>query len=217
MNYNCIICFDLESTGKSSKTAQIVQIGAICVDSRRLEIMQGTEFNILIKPLYGGEAKAEGLEELSDGAIGIHGKTHAILEESGVSLETGLSNFLSYVNDKNYSKTKWKAPIAAGYNIIGYDLPILNRDLARTKLENPFHPVYQIDVLQQMFLLFENNKNVTSLSADNLIRRYMGWKDEGSSHDALGDVIMTAELMCKTMRLLRKVASTTRFENCFGA
>ena len=49
MNYNCIICFDLESTGKSSKTAQIVQIGAICVDSRRLEIMQGTEFNILIK------------------------------------------------------------------------------------------------------------------------------------------------------------------------
>lgn len=217
MNYNTIVLFDFETTGKFSSTAQIVQIGAICVDPRRLEIIEGTEFNILIKPLYGDEAKEQNLEELSDGAIGVHGKTHAILEESGVSLEAGLNNFVSYVNDKNYSKTKWKAPIAAGYNIIGYDLPILNRDLTRTNLETPFHPVYQIDVLQQMFLFFENDKKVTSLSADNLIRRYMGWKDEGASHDALGDVIMTAELMCKTMRSIRKTASTTRFENCFGA
>lgn len=216
MNFNALCCYDFESTGRFAESAQIVQIGAIMIDPRRLEIIEGTEFDILVKPLYSDSAKAMGLEELSDGAIKIHGKTHELLAEKGVSFESAMANFVEYVNSHNPAKTKWKAPIAAGYNINNYDSVILKRDLARCGLDNPFHPIYAVDGLQFMFGLFENDKNVTSLSADNLIRRHMGWKDKGASHDALSDVIMTAELLCKTLRLMRKVASKTVFENCFG-
>ena len=216
MNYNNYVVFDFETTGVNPKTAQIVQIAALTIDGRRLDIIEGSEFNILVKPLYGEEcAKAE-LEELSEGAIRVHKKDHAILAENGVSIENATSNFKSYVDDKNFSKTKWKAPIPAGYNINGYDIPILKRDLDRTGLDSPFHPIFTVDVMQLMFLFFENDKNVSSLSADSLIRKYMGWKDEGQSHDALSDVIMTAELMIKTMRTIRKTSSGIKFEKCFA-
>jgi len=216
MNYSTVICFDLETSGISTETAQIVQIGAIAVDGRRMEIIEGSEFDILIKPLYGEECAQAGLQELTDGAINIHKKGHALLAEKGVSLETGLTSFIGYVNSHNYSKTKWKAPIPAGYNIVNYDLPILWRDLKRTGLTDPFHPSIKADVMQVMHLFFENDKNVHRLSADSLIRKHMGWKDKGESHDALGDVIMTAELFIKSMRLIRKAVSTVKFENCFA-
>ena len=202
MNYENIIVYDLETSGIDTNTAQIVQVGAVCVDARRLEIIEGSEFDVLIKPLYGEECAKAGLQELTDGAINIHKKGHALLAEKGVTLETGMSNFVSYVNTHN--------------NINNYDTPILKRDLARTGLSSPFHPSISIDVLQLMFLFFENDKNVTRLSADSLIRKHMGWKDKGESHDALGDVIMTAEVLIKSMRLIRKAVGTVKFENCFS-
>jgi hypothetical protein len=70
-------------------------------------------------------------------------------------------------------------------------------------------------MLDFMFALFENNKDVNSLSADNLVRGYMGYS-EGTAHDAMSDVIMTAELFCRTMRMLRTTASRKNFKNAFG-
>ena len=216
MNYENFVIFDLETSGVDTNTAQVVQIGAICVDARRLEIIEGSEFDVLIKPLYGEECAKAGLQELTDGAINIHKKGHALLAEKGVSLETGISNFVSYVNTHNYGKTKWKSPIPCGYNSNNYDIPILKRDLVRTNQAYPFHPSISVDVMQLLFLFFENDKNVTRLSADSLIRKHMGWKDKGESHDALGDVIMTAEVLIKSMRLIRKAVGTVKFENCFA-
>ena len=216
MNKSLFLVTDLETGGLSTSRSQIVQIGAVVVDARRLEILEGSEFNILLKPLYGEEAEAHGLEEITEGAIAVHKKGHSLLAEKGVDAETGMKNFISYVNSHNYSKTKWQAPIVSGYNIINYDLPILHREFNRLNLVDPFHPSIKLDVMQLMFLFFENDKNVTRLSADSLIRKHMGWKDKGESHDALGDVIMTAEVLIKSMRLIRKAVGTVKFENCFA-
>jgi DNA polymerase III epsilon subunit-like protein len=216
MNYSTIVVADLETGGLSTERSQIVQIGAIAIDARRLEIIEGSEFNILTKPFYGEEAKAKGLEEITEGAIAVHKKGHALLAEKGVDIETGLKIFVTYVHSHNYSKTKWKAPIVSGYNIINYDLPILNREFNRFGIDDPFHPTIKLDVMMLMWNFFENDKNVTRLSADSLIRKHMGWKDKGESHDALGDVIMTAEVLIKSMRLIRKAVGTVKFENCFA-
>ena len=216
MNTSHYAIFDFETGGLSTSRSQVVQIGAVIVDARRLEIIEGSEFDILIKPLYGIEAEDLNLEEITQGAIAVHKKGHDLLAEKGVSLKTALDNFVSYLSEYNYSKTKWKSAIPCGYNIINYDLPILNRDLKRFGMESPFHPSIKVDVMQLMHLFFENDKNVTRLSADSLIRKHMGWKDKGESHDALGDVIMTAEVLIKSMRLIRKAVGTVKFENCFA-
>lgn len=176
--------------------------------------MPDSEFNLLVKPLRGKQCAEAGLQELDNGAIRIHGKTHEMLEKDGVSLESALNNFKDYINSHAQTKGKWKLPIAAGYNIINYDIPIIKRDLAKFDMSYIFHPRDVVDIMQLMFLFFENDKNVTSLSADNLIRGHMGYS-KGKAHDALGDVIMTAELLCKSLRLIRKIAASTKFEKCF--
>lgn len=214
MNNNNYIVWDLETGGLSNETSQIVQIGAVAIDGRRMEIIPNSEFNILIKPLYGEECAKAGLEELSDGAIKVHGKTHELLAEKGVSLESALTNFLSYVGSHAAKKGQWSRPISAGYNIVNYDHPLLRRDLKRHGMEWPFHPRDIVDVMQLMGLFFENDKNVGSLSADNLIRGYFGY-NVGKGHDALADVIMTAEVFIKSMRLIRKTVSNVKFEGCF--
>jgi hypothetical protein len=65
-----------------------------------------------------------------------------------------------------------------------------------------------------MFTMFENDRGVHSLSADNLIRGHMGYS-KGQAHDAKGDVVMTAELFCRTMKMLRYTASRKNFKNVF--
>jgi DNA polymerase III epsilon subunit-like protein len=214
MNYTDYVIWDLETTGKDPETAQIVQIAAVTVHGRKLTVKPGTEFNTLVKPLYGEEAEALGLEELSDGAINVHGKTHEMLNEAP-SLESSLKNFKDYVDDKNFKKNSWNAPIAGGYNINGYDIPILKRDLKRFKLDYPFQPVYTVDMLQWMFAFFENNKEVRSLSADNLVRNYMGYS-KANAHDALGDVHMTADLFCRSMKFIRNNVNKQNFKGCFA-
>ena len=215
MNNNNYVCWDTETTGVNSATCQIVQIGAVVIDGRRLEIIPDSEFNILVKPLYGEEAAKAGLDELTDGAIRIHGKTHAILEKDGVSLESALTNFKAYVDSHAIKKGQWSRPISAGYNIINYDHPILRRDLQKCNLDWPFHPRDIVDVMQIMGLFFENDKNVSSLSADNLIRGKFRY-NKGQAHDALGDVIMTAEVLIKSLRLIRKTVSNINFDGCFS-
>ncbi len=217
MNYNDLLFWDLETSGVNTKTAQIVQIGAVVVHGRTLKIKEGSEFNLLCKPLYGEEAATAGLEELSDGAIKIHGKTHEILKDQP-PIETVLKAFVSYVKQHNFKGTKWGAPLSCGYNTIGYDTPILKRELEKIDLDWPFHPIQQLDMMQQSAVLFENNPEVNSLSADNLIRKYMGYRDpEGmKGHDALADVIMTAEYAIKYLNLMRGVCAKTKFAGAFS-
>jgi DNA polymerase III epsilon subunit-like protein len=81
---------------------------------------------------------------------------------------------------------------------------------------NIFNRFYSVDLLSIMFCLFENNKEVNSLSADNLIRGHMGYA-KGVAHDAMSDVIMTAEVFCRTQHHLRRFASGLTFKNSLRA
>ncbi len=216
MNFNSFVLYDFETSGIDPRTAQIVQIGAIAVDGRKLEVIPNSEFNILVKPLWGEECAKANLQELTEGAIKVHKKDKELLDAKGVSLDTAINNFKSYVDQYNPKKTKWSAPIQAGYNICNYDCVILDRDLARTGVSPFFHPITKLDLYPLMFMFFENDKAISSLSADSLFRKHMGWKDKGQSHDALSDVIMTAEVMIKSLRLIRKTVSKVKFENCFA-
>lgn len=83
MNTSHYAIFDFETGGLSTSRSQVVQIGAVIVDARRLEIIEGSEFDILIKPLYGEEAEALDLEEITQGAIAVHKKGHDLLAEKG--------------------------------------------------------------------------------------------------------------------------------------
>lgn len=225
MNYRDFIVYDFETSSANPYKTQPVQIAAVVIHGRKLEIKEASEFQSLIKPEFDEEkCKQLKLDPLEDGAVAVHGKTAEILKDAP-SAESVWSNFTEYVNQHNFKKNNWSAPISVGYNIRSFDSIIVDR--LCTKDPYKFGPVdknrgeqdlfsrlHSIDLLDFMFVFFENNKDVNSLSADNLIRGYMGY-DKGTGHDAMSDVIMTAELFCRTMRMLRTTVARKNFKNAF--
>lgn len=226
MNYKDYIIFDAETTSKFAETTQPVQIAAVVVHGRKLEIKQGSEFQSLIKPVFDEqECKRLNLDPLTDEAVAIHGKTRAMLEPAP-SLKSVWSNFVDYVNEHNFNKTSWSAPILVGYNIKNFDSKIVHRICCeepwgygpkdeKFRCQGLFHPIHSLDLLDDMFKFFENDKDVNSLSMDNLVKGHMGYDDGGTAHDALSDVIATAELFCMTQRLIRKTAARIQWKGAF--
>lgn len=225
MNYRDFICYDFETTSANPYRTQPVQIAAVVIHGRKLEIKAGSEFQSLIKPIFDKEqCQKLGLDPLEDGAVAVHGKTEEILQ-SAPSVESVWKNFTDYVNQFNFKGSNWSAPISVGYNIKGFDSIIVNRLCSQAPYkfgpidnkrgeQDLFNRIHSIDMLDFMFALFENNKDVNSLSADNLVRGYMGYS-RGKAHDAMSDVIMTAELFCRVMKMLRSTASRKNFKNAF--
>ena len=52
MNYRDYIVYDFETTSANPHTTQPVQIAAVVVHGRKLEIKKGTEFQSLMKPIF---------------------------------------------------------------------------------------------------------------------------------------------------------------------
>lgn len=225
MNYRDFICFDLETTSADPLKTQPVQIAAIVIDGRKLTIKHETAFQSLIKPIFDEqECEDKGLDSLQDGAVAVHGKTREILENAP-DINSVWKNFTEWVSQFNPKKSNWMAPIPVGYNIRNFDIPIINRvmssdpynlgPLDNKKRPSLFHPVHMVDAMDFSFLLFENDKDVNSLSADNLIRGHMGYA-HGQAHDAMSDVIMTADWFCVVMKMIRVLASKKKFKGLFS-
>ena len=228
MNYRDYVVDDFETTSANPHKTQPVQIAAVVIHGRQLKIKPGSEFESLMKPVFDEEeCEKLNIDPLQDGAVAVHGKTQEILEKAP-STKSVWANFVEYVNQYNYKGSNWTAPISVGYNIRGFDSIIVNRLCdgepynfgpvnKKRGGQDIFNNIHSIDMLDFMFSLFENNKDVNSLSADNLIRGYMGYKDNGQAHDALSDVVMVAELFCKVQRMLRYTASRKNFKGMFKA
>lgn len=229
MNYRDYLLLDFETTSKFAHTTQPVQLAAVVIHGRKLQIKKGSEFNSLIRPVFDEDKCRElNLDPLTDEAISKHGKTRDMLENAP-DLKSVWSNFVNYVNQHNYNKTAWNAPIMIGYNSENFDYKIIHRICCEEpwkfgprdetyNSQSLFQPITRIDLMTTMFHLFENNKDVKSLSADNLLRGYMGWEDTvAHAHDALADVMMCAEVFCKTQRLFRDFVAEYDFKDILKA
>ena len=127
MNYRDYLIYDFETTSANPYTTQPVQIAAIVVHGRKLEIKRDSEFQSLMKPeLNVKKCEKLGVDPLEDGAVAVHGKTADMLKKAP-TIKAVWKNFIDYVNQYNFKGTNWSAPISVGYNIKGFDSIIVNR------------------------------------------------------------------------------------------
>jgi len=227
-NYNKICVFDLETDGSNPDSCSPVQIAALMVDPKRLEIIKDSEFNISLKPAML-EENPEYCYDDSD-VLDFHAKVKGTSKDKVLAewqtyqkQEHGWKTFVSYLEMYHTRSTKkncFSAPIPAGYNINRFDLPIINR-LSRiyktTNKENKtdlFYPRDVIDVMNIMFYWFEGNNELKNYSLDH-VREYLGISGEGA-HDALKDVQDTAEILIRFMKLFRSTSRKVKFKNAFG-
>lgn len=213
------IVFDFETGSRNPNKTQPTQIAALALDGRNLSL-KGT-FNSEIKPILDDdEAIAAGLDPIEDGALKVTNKTREALAEAP-SLKSVWTKFCKFVDQYNWKGEPFFAPIPVGYNIIGFDLPIINR---LCKEHGPwddkrdgqklFSKVYKVDLMDNMFMWTEGDPSIKSISMDTL-RERMGLSKE-NAHDALQDVKDTANIFIKMLKTHRAVYQNITLDKAFA-
>jgi DNA polymerase III epsilon subunit-like protein len=213
------ICFDFETGSRNPHKTQPTQIAALALDGRNLSV-KGT-FNSEICPILDDdEAIAAGLDPIEDGALKVTNKTREKLAEAP-SLKSVWSKFIKFVDQYNWKKDSFFNPIPVGYNIIGFDMIIINRlckefgpwDKTRDQ-QKLFSKVYKVDLMDNVFMWTESDPSFKSISMDSL-RERMGLSFD-NAHDALQDVKDTANIFIKLLKTHRSVYQNIAFEKAFA-
>lgn len=213
------IVFDFETGSRNPNKTQPTQIAAIALDGRNLAV-KGT-FNSEIKAILDDDkAIAEGLDPIEDGALKVTGKTRSGISKAP-ALKSVWNKFTKFVDQYNWKGEPFFAPIPVGYNIIGFDMIIINRlcqqfgqwDQTREQ-QKLFSKVYKIDLMDNMFMWTEGDPSIKSISMDTL-RERMGLATE-NAHDALQDVKDTANIFIKLLKTHRAVYQNIELDKAFA-
>lgn len=232
---NHIIFRDYETGSKNKYTCQPLQLAAVAIDLQRLEIIQDSVFDSLIKPeLDEDKCKKLGIAPIEEEALRVN---KLDLEELKKAPDAKLvwQRYLDYLKDYNLKgKTggKWDAPIVAGYNGTNFDdfIDIRMCEQYGPKLDewggwSIYHPFIKMDgqmMVQDMFFSVNITKN-GSVSMDAM-REYFGYKTEGA-HNARVDVLQGADLLIRFLRLNKELVNGNldlpkgkkiKFKNCVG-
>lgn len=214
-----IIMFDFETGGRNPLKCQPTQIAAIALDGRNFRLKG--QFNSEMRPILDDKKAAKaGLDPVEDEALKITHKTREGLAKA--PLPKGVwKKFITFVNKYNWKGTPYFAPIPAGFNIIGYDMKIVDRLCKeygpwddKRECQKLFHQIYKIDVMDDVWLWTEGDPDVKSISMDSL-RERMGLSSE-NAHDALQDVKDTANIFIKLQKSRRAVYRNMKFEKAFA-
>jgi DNA polymerase III epsilon subunit-like protein len=227
INYNKICVFDFETDGSDPRVCSPVQIASVIIDPIKLEIVPKSEFNIFFKPDV--LANDENYEYTTD-ILDFHAKVKGcskddILKEwkAYPSQEQSwkmFTNYLEMYHSRSSKKSQFSAPIAAGYNINRFDLPIVDRlsnkygNVSKELKTDIFYPRDVVDIMNLIFYWFENNGDLKSYSLDSL-RDYFGISKEGA-HDALKDVKDCADILIRFLRLHRNLSNKIKFKDSFS-
>lgn len=226
INYNKICVFDLETDGSDPRVCSPVQIAAIMVDPINLEIIKDSEFNIFMKPEV--MEKEENYEYTTD-ILDFHAKVRGCSKEQIYEQWKGypkqdhcwkmFTSYLQQYHTRSSKKSQFSAPIAAGYNINRFDLPIMHRlsekfgNLNKEGSSDIFYPRDVVDIMNIIFYWFENNNDLKNYKLDS-IREYLGMSKDGA-HDALKDVKDSANILIRFLKLHRNLSQKIKFKDAF--
>jgi DNA polymerase III epsilon subunit-like protein len=213
------VIFDMETGSRNPNKTQPTQIAALALDGRNFKL-KGT-FNSEIQPILDDEKAIKlGLDPIQDEALKITGKNREDLSKAP-SLKVVWNKFVQFVNQYNWKGEPFYAPIPVGFNILGFDMIIVDRlckeygpwDKEREK-QKLFSRVYKFDIMDNVFAWTEGDPSIKSISMDSL-RGIMGLSME-NAHDALQDVKDSANIFIKLMKTHRAVYQNMKFEKAFA-
>lgn len=223
-NYKDYIVFDFETTGKNPYGCQLTQISAVVIHGKKLTLQPGGVFDIEVKPEFDdAKAIAAGFDPVEQEALDITRKTREQLEKAVGPKEAWLQ-FSNFINKYNMKGSPYFAPIPVGYNIVNYDLPIVSRYCnmygpkdEKTGRQKLFHQIYKVDMMDIIYTWFENDDRVLKLNMDYL-RDFFGFSEESkaNAHNSLSDVVDTANIFVKFMKLHRRQNEKIKFEKSFA-
>jgi len=242
MSYrNQYLVFDIESGSTDKDTCPVLQIAADIYDYKTLELID--HFDSYIRPMKVVQRettnKKTGETRIRDVVIPL--TDEEILDENGPIKPGALlknhiqrsdiityplesivwSNFVDFCLKHKTSKDQYGKVFPCGWNIIGFDLPIISR-LTRTHKGSkfPVHPRFYFDMMQIFFYCSNHltgEAEVQSYAMD-YIRSYLGLEGDdeiGLAHNAIRDVADTGKFFVRHLKWMRSVAKKAKFKDAF--
>ena len=222
MNNRWIIVFDWETDGTDPASCNPVELAAVPIEPRPLEIKTDKAFSTVIKP--PGITKEDYFTDERKKTIEWHAKNHGVASadiitswKKGKSEKIAWKNFCEYCKKFNIEKSygNWYTePIAAGYNIIGFDLPICERLAKKHKTPMPFAKLNKMDLMDLLFYWFENLDEPKNMKLDTM-RDFFALKAE-QAHEAYSDVVDSAKLLTQFLKFHRRQSSVAKFKGAMS-
>lgn len=214
MNNRYLCCFDFETGSADKNTCQIIQIAGAIIDDRSLKVLD--TFNAWVQPDFN----AEGCEQktLQWHADNRKEPVETFVEflKQQATIDLVWPKWVSWVDRYNKSSgniTSFMAPIPCGYNIVGFDIPILERYCKKYgPLDNKgnqrlLNSVFNLDIMQHFFFWTENIDDPEVKTKLRLvdIRVWLGFDIDriNAAHNALEDVMDCVDILKKLFQVER--------------
>ena len=204
-----------------------MQLAALMINPRTLQVEPGSEFNVMMRPL---DIDDEDYMSKHRDTIEWHANLKSCTAEQIVEAwkkapmqKDAFNMFKDYLlrhHTKAKRKSHFSAPVAAGYNIEGFDNIIIRRmceaygGLNKKGEVSLFHCRDQIDGMRLVLNWFENSDELSSYSMDS-VRELLGMPSD-DAHDALQDVRDTAWVITSFIKLHRRFAEQVTFKGSFN-
>ena len=223
-DYKHICIFDFETGGLDTSSCEILQIGACILNANSHKIVD--TFQTKVCPDHP--------ELVNPEALAVNGLTLEELKNAppaSVIFPVWIDWIKKYNTDKN--KTSWGAPIPGGWNIDGFDMPILARYCKdygywdeKWNSITAMNPIFTFDVMKYFWAASRTNRDVKNCKLVTAVE-YMGLATaeeiEEHAHDAVWDVEMTAKIGGRFLNFFRKMTQVIpetgerrlKMKNCF--
>lgn len=226
-NQKKLIVFDLETSSVDPYTCDVFQIAAMAIDPVKLEVIPNSTFAIWVKP---DDVEKDDYYEKFKSTIDWHAKNFHVtpdvfLKKIKEATPEKLAweqfkQYLSHYHDRQNNQNFHSSPIPAGYNIINFDMKIIERlarkykDVQKDGGQSIFYARDIRDILHIVSLWLSPLDEVKSFSMDN-VRDYFGLSRDGG-HEALKDVEDEAKLLLKFLGLHNQLSQKITFKNVFA-
>lgn len=197
-----------------------VQLAACVIDLNNCQIEPNSEFNVVICPDELTELGSEKYYDLikerggKDNSIDWHAREvlkctpqEVIADwEKGISEKQAWKDFCEYCDEYTLSD-KWEDfPIAGGQNILGFDLPLVEKMCTKFKTAYPFAVKETFDLLNfSVPWFYYSDKPPINHKMETLRTIKAFGLTEDNQHDALKDCTDTAKVLCKFLSLKKEL------------
>jgi hypothetical protein len=242
MSYkNQFLIFDFETGDLDKDTCPVLQIAADIYDYKTLEHID--HFDSYIRPMKAVQretiSKKTGEKKIRTVPVVL--TDEEILDENGPIKRDALiknnikrediitypleklvwGNFVDFCLKHKSGKDQFSKVFPVGWNIIGFDIPILSRLTRLHKSTFPVHPWLYMDMMQIFFYCSNHltgEAEVQSYAMDYM-RSYLGLEGDdeiGLAHSATRDVADTGKFFVRHVKWMRSVAKKAKFKGAFA-
>lgn len=216
-----IMMVDFESVGSDPETCEPVQLSALVIDPYKLEIIDGSEFDIAIRP---ENIDNEDYIKLNEDSINWHAKVRnkspqeiVDIWKKGIDTKTAINSFIQYIGKWNTKKnSSYTACNWAGANP-DFDITIFKRYCKKYGInyKNLFWWRDKICCLNLSWLWLQWTDNPPSDYKMDTLREYFEMPI-GDSHNSLQDVYDEAKLLIRFLNFHKRIGQKTVFAGCFN-